>query len=119
MARDLYRDEPIFRAVVDECAERLRSPLGFDLRAVIYPREGGAADAAEQLTQTRIAQPALFVIEYALAALWRSWGLEPRAFLGGVEERADVGRAGRHGPGAEQRSEEAVSPVGPHSFPSA
>ena len=35
-----------------------------------------------QLTETRIAQPALFVIEYALAALWMAWGLEPRALIG-------------------------------------
>ena len=78
MASDLYRDEPIFRAVVDKCAERLRAPLGIDLRTVIYPSDG----ADVRLTETRIAQPALFAIEYALAALWRAWGLEPRALIG-------------------------------------
>ncbi len=28
------------------------------------------------------AQPALFAIEYSLAQLWRSWGVEPVAVLG-------------------------------------
>jgi acyl transferase domain-containing protein len=34
------------------------------------------------LDQIAYAQPALFAIEYALATLWRSWGIEPAAVLG-------------------------------------
>ncbi len=34
------------------------------------------------LNQTWIAQPALFVIEYALAQLWMSWGVRPWAMIG-------------------------------------
>lgn len=36
----------------------------------------------ETLKQTEIAQPALFVIEYALAKLWMSWGVQPQAMIG-------------------------------------
>ncbi|MBA3914726.1 MAG: acyltransferase domain-containing protein, partial [Acidobacteriales bacterium] len=36
----------------------------------------------ERLTETRFAQPALFVVEYALARLWMKWGIRPTAMLG-------------------------------------
>jgi acyl transferase domain-containing protein len=82
MGRGLYEDEPVFREAVDACSERLRSVLGLDLRDVIFPRGVDPGTAAEQLKQTRITQPALFVIEYALARLWTSWGFEPIAMIG-------------------------------------
>jgi acyl transferase domain-containing protein len=34
------------------------------------------------LDQTQYAQPALFVIEYALARLWMAWGVKPQAMIG-------------------------------------
>jgi malonyl CoA-acyl carrier protein transacylase/acyl carrier protein len=40
------------------------------------------SDVTQQLRQTSIAQPALFTIEYALARLWMSWGVEPEAMVG-------------------------------------
>jgi acyl transferase domain-containing protein len=81
MGRELYEQEPSFRDVVDACAETLVSVLGFDLREVLYPAD--ATDAhSERLTRTSVAQPALFVIEYALARLWISWGVRPASFLG-------------------------------------
>jgi amino acid adenylation domain-containing protein len=39
-------------------------------------------DPQQQINQTAIAQPALFVIEYALAKLWMSWGIYPEAMIG-------------------------------------
>ena len=56
--------------------------LGLDLRSVLYPAPADAADAARQLDQTFLTQPALFAVEYALACFWRSWGLEPAAMIG-------------------------------------
>jgi acyl transferase domain-containing protein len=81
MAHELYQQEPVFAGIVDECAHLLRPALGLDLREVMFadPAEG---DAARRLEQTELAQPALFVVEYALAGLWRSWGVVPRALLG-------------------------------------
>lgn len=77
MAEELYRTEPVFRQVFEECAELLRPHLGADLRDIMF----GAGDA-ERLRQTAVAQPALFAVEYALAALWASWGVTPRATAG-------------------------------------
>jgi len=79
MARDLYEQEPCFRATVDECAGLLEPVLGADLRDVMFDV---MLTEDARLDQTEWAQPALFVIEYALAQLWRSWGIVPTAMLG-------------------------------------
>jgi amino acid adenylation domain-containing protein len=82
MARGLYEHQPFFKAVVDRCCERLKPWLGLDLRQVLYPETPNCELAAEQLKQTAMAQPALFVIEYALAQLWMYLGVKPRAMIG-------------------------------------
>jgi amino acid adenylation domain-containing protein len=83
MGLGLYREEPVFRETVDYCASFLRPHLGIDLRRVFYPGEVAAdAEAATQLKRTAITQPALFVIEYAMAKLWQSWGITPQAMIG-------------------------------------
>ncbi|MGQ0841971.1 hybrid non-ribosomal peptide synthetase/type I polyketide synthase [Actinokineospora sp.] len=83
MGADLYAAEPVFRAEVDACAEVLTGPLGLDLREVLYPPDGtDPAAAAERIERTALAQPALFVIEYALTELLASWGLRPAAMVG-------------------------------------
>ena len=38
--------------------------------------------AEQQLQETAIAQVAIFVVEYALAKLWQSWGVSPQAMIG-------------------------------------
>ncbi|KAB7836966.1 type I polyketide synthase [Streptomyces mobaraensis] len=81
MGRGLYATEPGYRDVVDECAELLVPLLGEDLRTVLFPDDDPEA-AAERLTRTRLAQPALFVTQYALARLLESWGVRPAAMLG-------------------------------------
>jgi phthiocerol/phenolphthiocerol synthesis type-I polyketide synthase E len=84
MAAGLYRELPGFRSEVDACAELLRAHLGGDdLRRLLWPRDAAeAALAGDLLHQTRYTQPALFVVEYALARLWMSWGIAPTALTG-------------------------------------
>ena len=102
MARGLYESEPVFRAEVDRCAEILRPLLGLDIREVIYPPQeaapeaGGGLDlrrmlgrgerapdeASRRLNETWLTQPAVFVVEMALAKLWMEWGIRPQAVLG-------------------------------------
>jgi natural product biosynthesis luciferase-like monooxygenase protein/amino acid adenylation domain-containing protein len=82
MTAETYHSQPVFREHVDRCAELLKPQLGCDLRAMLYPEPEQAGAAAEALNQTWLTQPALFVIEYALAQLWISWGVQPEALLG-------------------------------------
>lgn len=82
MAKGLYEAEPVFRETVDHCAAQLVAHLGVDLRSVMFPADGPSAASSERLTQTSLAQPALFVVEYALAQLYLSWGVRPDAMIG-------------------------------------
>ncbi|MDY7023049.1 MAG: type I polyketide synthase, partial [Cyanobacteriota bacterium] len=82
MARDLYQDEAHFREQVDYCAQILEPHLQLDLRQLIYPDPDQAQTASQKLKQTAITQPALFVIEYALARLLITWGIQPQAMIG-------------------------------------
>ncbi|MEE8525064.1 MAG: SDR family NAD(P)-dependent oxidoreductase, partial [Thermoanaerobaculia bacterium] len=70
------------RHEVDRCCEHLQADLGLDLRNLLFPAEEDAEAADDELEQTRITQPALFVIEYATARLWESWGITPEAMIG-------------------------------------
>lgn len=82
MAREIYQTEALFTEQVDRCAELLRPELGLDLRDILYPSSDQTEEATKQLQQTAITQSALFTIEYALAKLWESWGIQPQGFIG-------------------------------------
>ncbi|MBD2775779.1 type I polyketide synthase [Iningainema tapete] len=82
MGRELYEVEPTFRKYVDTCAQILQPHLNQDIRHILYPKEQQIEAATRQLQQTAITQPALFVIEYALAQLWMEWGVRPEAMIG-------------------------------------
>lgn len=82
MGRELYDEEPTFREEVDKCVKLLQPHLQCDLREVIYPPKGQEEVAQKQLDQMFLAQPALFVIEYAMANLWIKRGVRPKAMIG-------------------------------------
>lgn len=82
MGLELYRLEPTFCEQIDLCAELLKPYLGLDLRDALFPAEERVAEAAEQLKQTSLTQPAVFAIAYATAKLWMHWGVEPAALAG-------------------------------------
>ncbi|SDM29049.1 type I polyketide synthase [Allokutzneria albata] len=73
MASDLLRDEPVFRRAFERCD------------AVIAPRIGRSLTTLtddDWLTDTAIAQPAIFAMQVALVELLRSRGVEPVAVTG-------------------------------------
>lgn len=110
MAADLYRTEEVFRQAFEQCADIAHRNFDLDLRALVYPApdpdtakpapagtnparpfdlralmgRGKAPTQPERgpLDETSIAQPAVFAIEYALARLWQSCGVQPTAMIG-------------------------------------
>ncbi|TYT71214.1 type I polyketide synthase [Microcystis aeruginosa] len=82
MGRQLYETQPVFRQTLDRCAEILRPHLDQPLLEILYPADPEAETASFYLEQTAYTQPTLFAFEYALAQLWRSWGIEPAAVIG-------------------------------------
>lgn len=78
MGRDLFETQPVFRNAMERCDKLLRPYLKKSLLSVLYPE----ASADSPLDETAYTQPALFALEYALAELWRSWGIEPGAVIG-------------------------------------
>lgn len=76
MGRALYETEPAFAAAFDQCDEVLRGEPGLDLRGSVF------SDNPAVLLPTAVMQPAIFSIEYALARLWMSRGLNPVAMIG-------------------------------------
>jgi len=77
MGKRLFDTQPTFRRILEECQEILRDDLEVPLLSVIFEP---ATEAL--LNRTAYTQPALFAIEYALARLWQSWGIEPDFVLG-------------------------------------
>ena len=82
MGRGLYDTAPVFRDAVDRCCKLLEPHLNRNLRDVLFSSSGEEAAAERLLAQTSITQPAVFVIEYAMAALWMDCGVEPSAMVG-------------------------------------
>lgn len=92
MAAELYHTQPVFRTALDRCIAILRdldleAPLGvslFDLLTGISPEDSLSIDENNQalINETANTQPGLFIIEYALAQLWISWGIRPDYMIG-------------------------------------
>ncbi|MBS0168095.1 MAG: SDR family NAD(P)-dependent oxidoreductase [Nitrospira sp.] len=79
MGRSLYAQEPVFREQVDRCADLLAPHIGIDIKSVLFDE---SSDDAERLNRTALTQPALFVLEYALAKLWMSLNVHPEGMIG-------------------------------------
>ncbi len=87
MGRELYETHPIFRAAIDRCAALLQPLLDEPLLQVLYPESEDPTSEhpssyAALIDQTAYTQPALFALEYALAELWQSWGIQPDIVMG-------------------------------------
>ncbi|MEW2570391.1 type I polyketide synthase [Streptomyces sp. NPDC047070] len=82
MGRGWYEQLPVYRATLDECAHLLEPTLGFDLRDALHAASRDRQDERYDLRRTRLTQPALFAVEYALARQYMAWGIAPAALIG-------------------------------------
>ncbi len=82
MGRDLYETEPVFADWMDKGLDILEPKLDFDIRALWLPEEGQEAAASERLKTPSVQLPLIMIVEYALAQLWMSWGVQPKALIG-------------------------------------
>ena len=74
-AAGCYAIQPVFRAAIDRCDELLRTVVDRSVPEILF-------GDGSLLHNMRYAQPALFALEYALAELWRSWGIRPTLVAG-------------------------------------
>ena len=77
MGRELLSSLAIFRREIARCADEIKRHASWDLLEELTRDE-----ANSRLGETEIAQPALLALQLALAAVWRSWGIEPHALVG-------------------------------------
>lgn len=81
MGMDLYQNEPVFSTAVTECITLLQGTIHENLLQIMYP-ELPDSELYEKIKQTINAQPAIFILEYAMAKLWMSWGIQPEVLIG-------------------------------------
>ncbi|SMX26462.1 Phthiocerol/phenolphthiocerol synthesis polyketide synthase type I PpsE [Pelagimonas phthalicica] len=82
MGRDLYETEPVFAEWMDRGLDHLATLSREDMRALWLPAEADRVRADEALRQPSLQLPLIMIVEYALAQLWMSWGIEPAALAG-------------------------------------
>jgi acyl transferase domain-containing protein/NAD(P)-dependent dehydrogenase (short-subunit alcohol dehydrogenase family)/acyl carrier protein len=77
MGREMLRAEPVFRRVAEDCDAIFCRLTGWSVLA-----EMTADESASRMAETQVAQPANFILQVGLAALWRARGVEPAAIVG-------------------------------------
>ncbi|MGW3996469.1 type I polyketide synthase [Amycolatopsis sp. NPDC004772] len=89
LATQLYRDEPVFAAAVDECCAIAADRCGVDLKGAFFAEPCvvetsffGAGQGDDLLDRAEVAHPLLFTVEYALAQLLADRGVRPDLLVG-------------------------------------
>lgn len=76
MGAALYENEQIFRKYIDIAEEIVSKEFGFSIVDVL------CNPAREDINQTYLTQPALYVSSYAYAKLLESWGVKAERYIG-------------------------------------
>lgn len=92
MGRQLMKEEPLFREMIERCHELLRPHADWSLLDAL-----AADEFNSRVGEADLAQVTNLAIQVALAALWKSWGIEPDAVIGhSAGEMAAAYTAGMH-----------------------
>ncbi len=82
MARGLYESNGSFRETLNHCLKVAGECLHIDLKPILFPDHIPDDLARRQISQTIVTQPILFSIEYSLAKLLHTYGVNPTGMLG-------------------------------------
>lgn len=77
MGRGLLKYSPAFRTVIKRCDSEFAKYGNWSLL-----EELTRSESESRMQKTSIAQPSIFAIQVALAAVWESWGIKPSAIVG-------------------------------------
>lgn len=77
----MLAQSPAFAAAVKDCFDGLPKDAPADLYAMMFERTLEDTEARAKLGRSGYAIPALFILEYAYARHWESWGIRPDAIL--------------------------------------
>ncbi|WP_342220860.1 SDR family NAD(P)-dependent oxidoreductase [Candidatus Fukatsuia endosymbiont of Tuberolachnus salignus] len=77
MGRELIAKEPLFRKTVEDIDELFLILSGWSLL-----EEMNRSKVESNISDTRIAQPAIMAIQIALVELWKQYGIEPAGLVG-------------------------------------
>lgn len=77
MGRGMLKFSPAFRSVIKRCEKEFSRYCDWSLT-----HELTRSEEESRMQKTSIAQPSIFAIQVALAAVWESWGVKPTALVG-------------------------------------
>jgi acyl transferase domain-containing protein/NADPH:quinone reductase-like Zn-dependent oxidoreductase/NADP-dependent 3-hydroxy acid dehydrogenase YdfG/acyl carrier protein len=77
MGQELLKTQPVFRETMEKCDQLFKKLAGWSLI-----EEMSVSEDVSKMNETRLAQPANFIIQAGLSALWKHWGIEPDAVVG-------------------------------------
>ena len=78
MCKSYYEQFEVFRNTIEDCDAIIKSHLDHSIKEILW----NESIDRNLIHQTKYTQPALFVVEYALARLWMSVGVQPSALIG-------------------------------------
>lgn len=82
MGAGLHKKYEVFQRELDRCIQIVEDKHELDLRPFLFAENPGDKNLIKEFERPSIQLPAILAIEYALAKLWMSRGVEPLALLG-------------------------------------
>ena len=82
MGGNLNQTDEACRQDVDRCCDLLPAPLGSSIHELISRNPSATESAVSAPASTDVVQPALFIVEYAIAQHWLRLGIRPAAMIG-------------------------------------